>query len=543
MVSVGRSPMLGSSLRIAVMMIWAAQLVLLLQNVDAFQPELRAFTPVSRRWQPIAHSRVLVFSPISPCIQVAHLPPKLMTASASEIAGDDDDNDISIAGPTFGVIKAMVGSGMLALPAGLAAVTNYPSGLWPAHMLLVSLGIISAYTFLLYGRLTHATQAKSLGEIWKKVYVPTTTTKSTTESSKRDSSLVVSLASFVFCFGACLTCSLIFGDMFSSFLQGSRLALPAWAMTRQASILAITTAIVFPLCNLSSLAALAPVSVVGVIGTIISTAFLALRCPAVVPSSPYAVAGQDMLAQVALQPSFSTYSRVMSPAPLILIAMSCVSLMAHFSAPEFYLALTAKKHNDDKSPDDKVLRRFTKMTIAGYTSVAVLNSLALAFGFLTFGGNCEGIILNNYSNSDWGANLSRLLVGVSVIGSYPFLMGASRLAALELFETGKEVTRAREFRMTTILLSIATAISLVVKDAGFVVSFNGALMGSSIIYIIPSLLFLKLTANRLSNGTKLTKLLRAERWLCRSLVGFGVVSAIVGGVTTVVSSFFPHLLR
>lgn len=494
-------------------------------------------------------------------------------SAASSAAVNDDSADVdaaaivpSIAGPTFGVIKTMVGSGMLALPSGLAAVTNYKAGLWPAHALLVSLGVVSAYTFSLYGRLTHATQAKSLGEIWSAVHAMPNTVQSTTaateSSKKKSSSLFVSLATFVFCFGSCLTCSLIFGDMFSSFLRGSPLvtSLPGWAVTRQASILAITSALIFPLCNLSSLAALAPVSILGVLGTFITTAFLAWRCPAVVASSPYAVPGAGLLASaVAMrQPSFSTYSRVQSPAPLILIAMSCVSLMAHFSAPDFYHSLTTTtttattdgtRTNNNKSPsptivDDKVMRRFTTMTVIGYSVVAVLNSLALAFGFLTFGGNSEGIILNNFSDADWGANVSRLLVGVSVIGSYPFLMGACRSAALELFESGSKITKAREFRMTAILLSIVTAISLVVKDAGFVVGFNGALMGSNIIYTIPALLFLKLKANLISSGEeKATRLLRTEQWLCRSLVGFGVISAIVGGATTVISSFFPHLLR
>lgn len=524
--------------------------------VNAFQqPEVRSVLsptsspPGSKQWQKARATN-------------SHVPraPPLGASSAAAAPGGDDsasiDADVehagdvpSIAGPTFGVIKAMVGSGLLALPSGLAAVTDYPGGLGPAHALLVGLGVISAYTFSLYGRLTHATQGKSLAEIWSKVNAQSSSPSS---PSQKDSGLVVSLISFVFCFGCCLTFSLIVGDMFSSFLRGSSLALPTWALSRHASILAITAGIIFPLCNLSSLASLAPVSVIGVVGTVITTAFLAWRCPALVSNSPYAKLNAGLLADVALQPSFSTYNRLRSPAPLILIAMSCVSLMAHFSAPDFYHALTTATANKNKTTtgtdpkrDDKILRRFTKMTVIGYVAVAIINSLALAFGFLTWGGNAMGIVLNNYSNADWGANVSRLLVGVSVIGSYPFVMGAYRTAALELFENAgrQKVTRAREVRMTVILLSIVTAIALVIKDAGFVVSFNGALMGSNIIYTIPSLLFLKLTANRVSSGGKSQRLLIAERWLCRSLVVFGVVSAIVGGATTVISFFFPHLLR
>lgn len=487
----------------------------------------------------------------------------------------------SIAGPTFGVIKAMLGTGMLALPSGLAVITNHPHALWPAHALLVVFSILSAYTFLLYGRLTHATQATSLGDIWRKVHTRAQSSSSTTTTTaiaqimsaeNTNSGVVVSLASFVFCFGACLTFSLVFGDMFSGFLQGSLFfsqVLPAWALTRQASILAITTTILFPLCNLQSLAALAPVSVIGVIGSVLTTVFLAWRCPSVVLHSPYSVPGVGFLASVARQPSFSTYSRVQSPAPLVLLAMSCVALMAHFSAPEFYHSVASKEESvlvrrsgdetlmkkpDRQRDDDGAMGRFAKMTAVGYSVVAILNSLTLAFGFLTFGGACDGIILNNFSKSDWGANAARLLVGLSVVGSYPMLLRATRSAAFELTSFGKPrttPTRSREFGMTAFLLSVVTAISLVVKDAGFVLSFNGALVGSNIIYTIPALLFLKLQSSqpeqRLSNGNAVKQparlLFRAEQWLCRALVVFGVVSAVVGGATSVITTYFPHLLQ
>jgi solute carrier family 38 (sodium-coupled neutral amino acid transporter), member 11 len=465
------------------------------------------------------------------------------------------DVPMSMAAATFGLVKAMVGSGLLALASGLAAVTNYPAGLYPAHILIVVLGIISAYTFSLYGRLTHATQARTLGEIWKRIY--TDDASSNLDESKR-TGMTVSLASFVFCFGACIAYSLTFGDMCSSFFHGIGLPFPAWALSRQASILAVTATVVLPLCRLSSLTALAPASIVGVVGTIITIAFLAFRCPAVVAGSPYKTIGAGMLAQVTQQPSFSTYSRLSSPAPLILIAMACASFMAHFSAPDFYHSLSTKTtglksevHANAilRVGEPTVMQRFNQMTVAGYSGVMMLNVLALTFGFLTFGGASNGIILNNYNTADWGANISRLFVGISVVGSYPFVMSGCRAAALELLSSQSPEHQqsplskeSNERNMTTMLLSIVTAISLFVKDAGFVVGFNGALMGSTIAFTFPALLFLKLNEAKRRLPTSIGRLLRAELWFCRTLVGFGIVSAVVGGATTVVSSFFPYLL-
>jgi sodium-coupled neutral amino acid transporter 11 len=468
------------------------------------------------------------------------------TTTGNGSTGSGTGTSSTVVAASFGLIKAMMGSGMLALPAGLAAVSDYPSALLPATVVMAIMAVLSAYTFSLYGRLTDQTQAKSLGDLWKKVM-------------KQDQSVIISTFSFICCFGSLLAYGLVIGDSIASLATAGGLA--GWMASRQTAILGITVGVLYPLCNLSNLASLAPVSIVGVVGTIVTTLFLALRCPAVVASSPYsgtAVPASALLRSMpaTLAPSFSTYSKFKSPAPLILIAMACTSLMAHFSVPDFYHSLAdkpingtggaganAKSVNTKDSSSSKTLDKFRKMTIIGFLSVSTINTLTLVFGFLTFGGNSAGIILNNYSALDWGAALSRLLVVVSVIGGYPFLMSACRSEALELFCKGKEVTRGLELKCTTILLSILTCLGFVVKDAGFVVSFNGALMGISLIYVFPALLFLKQTQNAAAdNRIPYSRSLRLERLFCRFLLGFGAVASVVGAGTSVVNSYFPHLL-
>ena len=495
---------------------------------------------------------------------------------------------ISMSDAVFGIIKAMVGSGLLALSSGLAMVTNVPSHLYMAHVLLIGMSVISAYTFILYGKLVHATQAQTLGELWKMIYIDdrskstdvTTTTE--TSSSVRLSDLTVSIATFIFCFGACVAYSLTVGDMFSNFVRGmvgfcrpgldaSTTITSSWLLSnflqsRQASILLLTGSIVLPLCRLSSLAALAPTSIVGVVGILVTIGFLGYRCPALVPASPYSVSrgvgvAGSMLSNVIQQPTFSTFSRILSPAPLIFIAMACVSYLAHFSAPDFYHSFVGSKQassttisTEDNSVTARPIQRYKQMTIMGYTIVTLLNVCALTFGFLTFGGGCDGIILNNYNNIDIGAIASRLLVGVSVIGSYPFVMSSCRNSALEIWNTFSRAKTSRspsasspttiiplekERRMTSILLAVVTSIALFAKDAGFVIGFNGAVMGSTIAFTFPALLFLKYHR---SNPSKALSISKFDLWACRGLIGFGVVSSIVGGITTIISTFAPHLL-
>ena len=460
---------------------------------------------------------------------------------------EESEKGSSIAAATFSLIKVIVGSGLLALPAGLAAMSDYPISLIPANILLLVLGALSAYTFSLYGRLTHATQAKSLGELWMTIQQETSQGATSQEKKPMD---VMSIASLIYCTGCCLMFSLVIGDAVSSLIQAALSGAAPWWASRQASIVAVTSALLWPLSNLSSLSALVPFSLIGVIGTLLTTLFVAWRCPTLVPSSPYAKVGAGFLTlKSGLQgPTFRTYNRILSPAPLVLIAMGCVALMAHFSAPDLYHSLADKTNEDGTTAleppqqTNLVLKKYNRMTAAAYLSVAVINAAVLSFGFLTFGGNVASILLNSYATNDWGAAVSRLLIVISVIGGFPFLLTAARSAAIDLFATRKkksENKRAQERKITAILLSIVTGTALVIEDAGFVVSFNGALMGSAIIYTFPALLFLKHSASRI--GT--SKRLYTERWFCRFLVGFGIVSSVVGGVTSVLNSYFPHLLR
>lgn len=426
----------------------------------------------------------------------------------SKIPVSKETKASSVMSTSFSVMKAMLGTGLLSLPSGLAAISNYPSILWAGCGFFTVIAALSAYTFSLYGRLTHAyfPNASNLGDLWQAVY----------KSDKKPT--LIPLSNFVYCFGCALAYLLVIGDSVSSLLGGGA---TGWS-SRPASILAMTGGVLWPLCSLKSLASLAPLSLLGVAGTAFTTAFLAWRCPAVNPGSPYAGL-------------FCTYNRVASPAPLLLIAMSCVALMAHFSAPEFYHAMSGRNANGEDS-DDSVLKKFNLMTGLSYSAVTLISMAAMAFGFLTFGGNSQGIILNNYPATDFGAKVSKSLIVTSVVGGFPFVFDACRSAALQLWGKGQE---GEKKKITALLLSVLTGIGLLIKDAGFVISFNGALTGTAIIYIFPALLYLKHTSENHLTGTTKTSL---ERYFCKFLIGLGAACSVLGAVTSVLHSYFPRVL-
>jgi amino acid permease len=493
-------------------------------------------------------------------------------ASSSVSSSSSSPSLAHVAGVSFTVVKAMLGTGMLALPLGVAAASNHKSALIPATILLQLLALMSAYTFALYGRLAHAMpQAATLQEMWRTTMnsgggAPSSRRGKDKETSDVDGGggAIISVTNFMFCFGCCLAISLILGDTFSSLAQGALSGgaaplLPAWCRSRQSLILAVTAVFLLPLCQLKSLTALAPFSMIGVMGAFTTVGFLGYRCPAVFATSPYATGG--VWEATASATTFGTYSRIFSLAPLSLVSMSCIALMAHFSAIDFYKALLPTTTNDKASSgvgtgtavasSSSVLRNFMAMTIGSFAVTALISNLAMAFGFLTFGADAAGNILNNYHVNDRGAILSRLLCGVSLIGSFPMVMRPCQGAALELLKLPP--TDRNRVRMTNTLLAVVTALALTVKNVGFVISLNGAIMGTSLIYTIPCLLFLKLTEKDSSSSASSRGInigggdggvtrLKVERAICRLLIGFGLTAMVAGAATAVITSFYPHLL-
>ena len=305
------------------------------------------------------------------------LPPSSLSSSSSPS---------TVAGTAFNVMKAMLGSGCLALPSGLAAISDYRSSIWSANLLFVVLGLLSAYTFCLYGRLCHFTSAKSLGEIWKNVY-------------QTEDSTPISLASFSFCYGSCLIFLLIIGDTMSSLARAmlstssNPFLAAGWLGSCQMAILSVMMTLLLPLCNLKSLAALSPVSIVGVLASIVSSAFVAWRCPAFSWTSPYhqsTVATSTAAATVSSSaetflaslpahhlPGFDSYSRFFSTAPLVLLGMGGMALMAHFSAPDFYQALAGSNANDhEQTGNGRTIQTKSDVPLEKYIRTTMLSFIS-----------------------------------------------------------------------------------------------------------------------------------------------------------------------
>ena len=95
--------------------------------------------------------------------------PSRMGRSAPLVAAatESESTGSSVASSTVNLVKAIVGSGVLSLPVGIAAFSSSRKALIPALTMLSVIGTLSAYCFSMVGRVCVATGTDTWGAAWK----------------------------------------------------------------------------------------------------------------------------------------------------------------------------------------------------------------------------------------------------------------------------------------------------------------------------------------------------------------------------------------
>lgn len=239
--------------------------------------------------------------------------------------------------------------------------------------------------------------------------------------------------------------------------------------------LGLTGAVLLPLCLMKNLASLAPFSLVGSLGMMYTAMAMVVRYFGKAYTATGAF-GKDNVA--ALQPSFGTVGvqGAFTPSAAIFISMLSTAFMAHFNAPKFYNELK-----------DKTLPKYYKVVSTSFAIAITIFALIASVGFLTFGANSNGLILNNYSTSDSLMNLSRIAVAISLVFSYPLAFVGARDGVSDLLKM--KGTDKTQNVLTVALLAGITGIALVLPDVSFVMALAGATLGNGLIYVFPALMY------------------------------------------------------
>jgi hypothetical protein len=213
----------------------------------------------------------------------------------------------TISSEVFNLVKAIVGVGVLSLPAGVAAFGSAPSAFVPAAILITVIGVLSGYGFALIGKVCAYTGAKSYREAWS---------RTVGEQSSWIPAWAITCKTFL----ACLAFSMVLADTFSTLFETSR----------NGTLLTVTLLVLTPLCLIKNLKSLAPFSLLGVLGMTYTAVAMTIR----LLDGTYSMDGEEPGALVAelarhLKPKFGDMGMesVMSPNALILVCMLSTAYM------------------------------------------------------------------------------------------------------------------------------------------------------------------------------------------------------------------------
>jgi len=205
---------------------------------------------------------------------------------------------------------------------------------------------------------------------------------------------------------------------------------------------------------------------------------------------------------------------------LVLLLLLLLQLLEQqqYNAPRFYTELK-----------DRSLPRFRIAVSSSFMLAAVLYMGISSIGFLTFGGNSNSFILNNYSSRDPLASISRVAVGLSTLMSYPIAFTGVRDGVFDILEVPvAEQTPMRFNQLTLILLSTLTVISMFVTDLGLINAVGGGIVATAIVFVFPTIMLGAAVKQKLGGPSS-----RKEAAFALALTVIGVVLGFIGAYLAV----------
>jgi len=426
------------------------------------------------------------------------------------VKAESEAADIRLSSPLqswLNLFKSLLGSGNLALPSAIAVYSGSRKAVVPAIGLALLFNVLSAYGFVLISRICEATKTDSYQDAWSKSVSP-------------GSSWLPATAVLGKTWLACVSYLMIMGDCTSMVLLP--MGVPEWLAGRGSVIVGVTSFLLLPLCCLKSMAPLAKFSVVGILSAFYCLFVVAFRCI----SGSYAAG--PLLAAAPHAPKFVPFAgnalmTAATPASSVLIATLAYAYTNHYSSPQFYSELEPDSNGSRTS-------RMRRVTYTAFLGGWVFFAIVMSCGFLTFGANSQGMILNNYALIDKLAVPARLALSMSMLASFPIIFASFKAGLVraiggsaERFQQSKPIT----FTVALLLTIVPTALQL--RDLGVLAAFSGAILASYIVYIAPSLMAICARRRGLLKGSGGRGAL-LESVLQYTLVASGIVLGVVGAV-------------
>eukprot|EP00931_Biecheleriopsis_adriatica_P104043 TRINITY_DN78796_c0_g1_i1.p1 TRINITY_DN78796_c0_g1~~TRINITY_DN78796_c0_g1_i1.p1 ORF type:complete len:456 (+),score=72.69 TRINITY_DN78796_c0_g1_i1:56-1423(+) len=279
-------------------------------------------------------------------------------------------------------------------------------------------------------------------------------------------------------------------------------------LTNDKVVLAMFASLVLlPLVLLRDLSFLAYFSLIGIGGELFALSFILLRYW----DGSYQIGGYyyDLTAPEN-RPRFDGGIDVwgFSPQTVILAANLVLSFNGGiYNVPKYYNLL-----------HEASVRRWNIVTAAAFSVVVLMYLFAMLGGYLTFGENVQGFLLENYADEDPLAICARLGVGSGVLLAFPLAFTACRDGYMQVLGLSKSHTVFYSLTLAMFLPIMGIAASF--ENIGAVNSIGGALFGSLITLVLPGAIAgfagRRVAANRVEH---------AFQWV---IVGIGLALMVFG---------------
>ena len=297
----------------------------------------------------------------------------------------DIDGQATLSSEIASMTKNLIGCGALSLANGIALSSNSPNGVFAGVFWILLFGVVFGYFCWLIAKVCQMTGHTTYRGIWQ-------------ATVGLEGALAVSIANALKAALADLAYATILSDTMGSLFDAA-----GWKVPRTVCLLLVTICGILPLCMLENLHVLAPFSLLGTAGVVFTAGAMGIRY---IDGSykPGGIFYDDI--DPSFQPEFGNIDNSWSMAILPFVCMCYEAYVMHYNSARFYTELKGK-----------TLPRFGIAVGSSFSISAVMYVVIASFGYLTFGGNSSGYILNNYSPYDPLATISRLAIGVSTLVS------------------------------------------------------------------------------------------------------------------------------
>ncbi|KAL5363637.1 transmembrane amino acid transporter protein-domain-containing protein [Aspergillus floccosus] len=312
--------------------------------------------------------------------------------------------------------------------------------------------------------------------------------------------IAISLAQWAFAFGGMIAFCIIVGDtiphVLSSLFPSLRDMSFLWLLTdRRAIIVLLVLTISYPLSLYRDIAKLAKASTLALISMLVIVVAVITQGFRVPPESRGEVKSLLLV-----------NSGFFQAVGVISFAFVC-----HHNSLLIYGSL--------KKP---TLDRFATVTHYS-TGVSLLMCLTMAIsGFLFFGSQTQGNVLNNFPSDNVLVNIARFCFGLNMLTTLPLEAFVCREVMTTYYFPDEPFNMGRHLIFTSALVITAMAMALITCDLGAVFELIGATSAAALAYIFPPLCYIKL-----SNSSRKAKI------PAYSCIAFGIIVMVVSLVQAI----------